>query len=204
MASRPKGFGLTRELENKKRQEYDESLAEKVCTWFNAVCQDSEDSKFAVDFEGSFTWESVHQKLKDGKLILAVANKISPVHKKKIQTLNSPFKLMENTGNFLSIADKIGVSATDLFQTSSLYEGTDMKSVINGLDAFARKTIKMKIPGVATYSGPVEAEKNQREFTEEQLKAGQNVIGLQMGTNKGANASGVSFGASRKIMDMGH
>ena len=79
-----------------------------------------------------------------------------------------------------------------------------MKSVINGLDAFARKTIKMKIPGIATYSGPVEAEKNQREFTEEQLKAGQNVIGLQMGTNKGANASGVSFGASRKIMDMGH
>ena len=123
MASRPKGFGLTRELENKKRQEYDESLAEKVCTWFNAVCQDSEDSKFAVDFQGSFTWESVHQKLKDGKLILAVANKISPANKKKIQTLNSPFKLMENTGNFLSIADKIGVSATDLFQTSSLYEG---------------------------------------------------------------------------------
>ena len=79
-----------------------------------------------------------------------------------------------------------------------------MKTVINGMDAFARKTIKMSISGIPTYAGPVEAESNKREFTEEQLKAGQNVIGLQMGTNKGANASGVSFGASRKIMDMGH
>ena len=79
-----------------------------------------------------------------------------------------------------------------------------MKSVINGMDAYARKTIKMSLPGIPQYAGPVEADTNKREFTEEQLKAGQNVIGLQMGTNKGANASGVSFGATRKIMDMGH
>ena len=84
------------------------------------------------------------------------------------------------------------------------FTGTDMKSVINGMDAFARKTIKMSIPGIPVYAGPVEADKNTREFTQEQLDAGKNVIGLQMGTNKGANASGVSFGASRKIMDMGH
>ena len=72
------------------------------------------------------------------------------------------------------------------------------------MDAFARKTIKLNIPGIPKYAGPTEAEANKREFSEEQLKAGQNVIGLQMGTNKGANASGVSFGATRKIMDMGH
>lgn len=33
--------------------------------------------------------------------------------------------------------------------------------------------------------GPKEAQANVREFTEEQLKQGQNVIGLQMGSNKG-------------------
>ena len=45
------------------------------------------------------------------------------------------------------------------------------------------------------------AEKNVREFTEEQLKAGQNVIGLQMGSNKGASQAGQNFGKSRMIVD---
>ena len=85
-----------------------------------------------------------------------------------------------------------------------LFIGKDMTGVINGMDAFARKTIKLGKSDIPKYDGPIEAEANRREFTEEQLKSGQNVIGLQMGTNKGATASGVSFGASRKIMDMGH
>ena len=123
MAARPKGFGLTRELENKKRGEYDSGLAKKVCTWFNEVCKGGSESQYAVDFGNDFSWEGTHAKLKDGKLIIAVANRICPEKKKKIQTLNSPFKLMENTGNFLAIAQEIGVSATDLFQTASLYEG---------------------------------------------------------------------------------
>ena len=123
MAARPKGFGLTRELENKKRSTYDSDLAKKVCDWFNAVCKQSAESKYMVDFGGDYDWTNAHEKLKDGKLLLAVANRISPDQKKKIQTLNSPFKLMENIGNFLAIASGIGVSDTDLFQTASLYEG---------------------------------------------------------------------------------
>ncbi|CAF0945713.1 unnamed protein product, partial [Brachionus calyciflorus] len=39
----------------------------------------------------------------------------------------------------------------------------------------------------------------KREFTEEQLRAGQSVIGLQAGSNKGANQSGLSFGLSRHL-----
>lgn len=38
-----------------------------------------------------------------------------------------------------------------------------------------------------------------REFTEEQLKQGQNVIGLQMGSNKGASQSGDHYGRARQI-----
>ena len=49
--------------------------------------------------------------------------------------------------------------------------------------------------------GPKEAEANKREFTEEQLKAGQGIIGLQMGTNKGANQSGMNIGNTRHIVD---
>ena len=41
---------------------------------------------------------------------------------------------------------------------------------------------------------------NQRDFSEEQLRAGQNMIGLlNEGMNKGANQSGQNFGLSRHI-----
>lgn len=48
--------------------------------------------------------------------------------------------------------------------------------------------------------GPKPSEENKREFTEEQLRAGEGVIGLQAGNNKGATQAGQSFGATRKIL----
>ena len=53
------------------------------------------------------------------------------------------------------------------------------------------------IPGF----GPKEAQANKREFTEEQLAQGKNIIGLQMGSNKGASQAGQNFGKSRMIVD---
>jgi len=47
--------------------------------------------------------------------------------------------------------------------------------------------------------GPKEATENKREFTEQQLKEGQNVIGLQMGTNKLASQAGEHFGRQRQV-----
>lgn len=48
--------------------------------------------------------------------------------------------------------------------------------------------------------GPKEAEANKREFTQEQLDAGKGVIGLQMGSNKGASQSGSTpYGLGRQI-----
>ena len=68
---------------------------------------------------------------------------------------------MENIGNFLAIASAIGVSETDLFQAVSLLDGTALKATINGMDAFARKTIKMNVPGIPSYAGPVEADNSE-------------------------------------------
>lgn len=48
--------------------------------------------------------------------------------------------------------------------------------------------------------GPRPSEEHKREFTEEQLRAGEAIIGLQAGTNRGASQTGQSFGASRKII----
>lgn len=50
--------------------------------------------------------------------------------------------------------------------------------------------------------GPKEAEANVRQFTDEQLKAGQGVISLQYGSNKGANQSGINFGNTRHMWIM--
>lgn len=47
--------------------------------------------------------------------------------------------------------------------------------------------------------GPKEADKNVRHFTEDQLRAGQSVISLQYGSNKGANQSGINFGNTRHM-----
>jgi len=41
-----------------------------------------------------------------------------------------------------------------------------------------------------------------REFSEEQLRAGQNIIGLQAGTNKCATQAGMSIGGVRHVADI--
>lgn len=49
--------------------------------------------------------------------------------------------------------------------------------------------------------GPKMAEKQSREFTEDQLREGRNVISLQYGSNKGASQAGLNMGKQRMIND---
>lgn len=48
--------------------------------------------------------------------------------------------------------------------------------------------------------GPKPADECKRDFTDEQLAAGQTIIGLQAGSNKGATQAGQNIGAGRKIL----
>jgi hypothetical protein len=55
-----------------------------------------------------------------------------------------------------------------------------------------------------SYNGPVLGKKmatqNKREFNESTLNAGQSVIGLQYGSNKGASQAGMTaYGTGRQI-----
>jgi len=45
------------------------------------------------------------------------------------------------------------------------------------------------------------SEEHKREFTEEQLRAGEGHIGLQAGYNKGATQSGINIGKPRSVHD---
>lgn len=195
---KPTGFGSTKERTANQKLNYDADLAKKIIAWFNSVCQLGED-KYLVNMNEDYSWENAFEKLRDGKLILCAANRVKPTKSKKIKPGPNRFSLMANTGNFLAIASAMGVSETDMFQTAALFDGTDLKKVINGMDAFARKTIKMSIVDIPTYAGPVEADKNERKFTHEQQTAGNNVVGLQMGKNQGAYAAGVNFDGKRAI-----
>ena len=59
-----------------------------------------------------------------------------------------------------------------------LFEGQDPNSVIVALSSLARKTERLfSVPGF----GPKETKANKRDWTEEQLRAGDAIIGLQVG-----------------------
>jgi hypothetical protein len=185
MADRQKGYGLTAELQDKIESKYDPQQEAEVRTWMVAVVKEP------------FPAGSFHEALKDGVYLCKLINTIQPGSVKKVNTTKMAFKQMENIGNFLTGCENFGVPKTDLFQTVDLYEGQNIPQVITGISALARK-VGAKRPDLPTI-GPKEAQGEKREWTEAQLKEGQNVIGLQMGSNKGANQSGMTFGQQRQI-----
>ncbi|XP_031553101.1 muscle-specific protein 20-like [Actinia tenebrosa] len=188
MASRPKGFGMTAELQRKKDAKYDPELERQAIDWIEAVLGEKA-------LGGASGQDGVHAALKDGIILCRVANALGGSI--KFNQSKMAFKMMENIGKFLDFADKLGVPKSDMFQTVDLYEKQNMPGVINGIHALGRKAHSTgKTPHPL---GPKEASANKREFTEEQLKSGQNVIGLQMGTNKGASQAGDHFGRPRQV-----
>lgn len=101
--------------------------------------------------------------------------------------------------SFQAAVKKYGVADVDVFQTVDLWEKKDIAQVTNSLFALGRATYKHpEWPG--PYLGPKPSEENKRDFSEEQLKAGQTIIGLQAGQNKGATQAGQNIGAGRKII----
>lgn len=102
---------------------------------------------------------------------------------------------MENINAFLEAAKDLGVPAQETFQTVDLWERQNLNSVVICLQSLGRKAGQYGQPSI----GPKESEKNARHFSDEQLRAGHSVIGLQMGSNKGANQSGINFGNTRHM-----
>lgn len=73
--------------------------------------------------------------------------------------------------------------------------------VLNGIVALARKAAKKGYQSDVPLA-PKESSENKRVFSEEQLQEGKKVIGLQMGSNKGASQAGqTAYGLGRQIKD---
>lgn len=91
---------------------------------------------------------------------------------------------MENVQNFQKALKEYGVPDIDVFQTVDLFEKKDIGTVTNTFFALGRAVWKdPKWTGPKL--GPKPADLNEREFTDEQMNAGQSIIGLQAGQNKG-------------------
>lgn len=140
--------------------------------------------------------DNFYEVLKDGVILCKLVNSIQPSTVKKINESKMAFKCMENLTAFTDAAMKIfGVPAQETFQSVDLWERQNLNAVVICVQSLGRKVGPFGKPSI----GPKEADKNVRNFTDEQLRAGQNVISLQYGSNKGATQSGLIFGNTRHM-----
>jgi len=141
----------------------------------------------------TFNWA----KLRDGVLMCKAMNNLMPGSIKNISTSEASFKQMENINKFTKACEKYGVPVHDLFQTVDLYEQKELNSVTGTIFALGR-TAHTHPEWKGPLLGPAPATESKREWTEEQLRASQGIIGMQAGTNKGASQAGDNYGAGRK------
>eukprot|EP00111_Clytia_hemisphaerica_P004356 TCONS_00012454-protein len=198
MATRPRGYGMTAELARKREKNFDASVANDTFDWMKSVLVDGGHDSDADSLKLISSSADVIAPLKNGVVLCNLINVIQAGSVKRINTSKMAFKQMENINNFLTACETLGCKKLDLFQTVDLYEGTNPNQVINGIVALGRKAQSYYDGPVL---GPAEASENKREFSEEQLRAGEGIIGLQAGSNKGASQAGQNFGKTRAIID---
>lgn len=198
MATRPRGFGLTAEVKSKMAAKYEIHMEQEARVWMETVTGQPLDPE--ADPNEPLGMERFQAALKSGNYLCSLANAVMGPGSAKANNMKMAFKQMENISNFLTACEKYGVNKTDLFQTVDLYEAQNVWQVVTCIHAFGRKAQQMGFQGPVL--GPKESAKNVREFSDEQMKAGQGVIGLQMGTNKVASQAGMSFGGQRHINDI--
>jgi len=182
--------GLAAEAHEKIRSKFSPEAASELIAWINRVSGQS------LDTNGEMT--NFVSTLKDGTALCKLANALQPGSIKKINETSMAFKQMENINNFLNFCqESAGVPKEEIFATVDLYEAQDPNSVIMCLAALARKADKFNKEAI----GPRESQGDKKEWTPQQLKAGDGIIGLQAGSNKFASQAGMNIGKTRKIID---
>ncbi|XP_076867626.1 transgelin-3a [Brachyhypopomus gauderio] len=199
MANRGPSYGLSREVQEKIEQKYDTDLEARLVDWIMLQCGDDlvRPEPGRQNFQ---TW------LMDGTILCRLINSLytsgtEPI--KKIPETKMAFKQMEKISQFLEAAEAYGVTRGDIFQTVDLWEGKDMAAVQRTLMALGSEALT-KDDGC--YRGNKEwfhrkSKTHRREFSEDQLRQGRALIGMQMGSNRGASQSGMTgYGTPRQIM----
>uniref|UniRef100_A0A914WK31 Calponin-homology (CH) domain-containing protein n=1 Tax=Plectus sambesii TaxID=2011161 RepID=A0A914WK31_9BILA len=113
MTERAAKSGFAREAQQKIHSKFDPELAGQILRWI--------ESTSGVSFNTSSDIDNFTEVLRDGTVLCALANGLSPGEIKKVNSSTMAFKQMENISFFLAFADK-HVPKNELFQTVDLYE----------------------------------------------------------------------------------
>uniref|UniRef100_A0A023FX39 Calponin n=1 Tax=Amblyomma parvum TaxID=251391 RepID=A0A023FX39_AMBPA len=186
MANRGPAYGLSAQVQNKIAGKRDPALEESIMQWMSAILGQPLPQGDFGDI------------LRDGVVLCNLMNKLMPGCIPKINTSGGQFKLMENITHFQNAAKQWGVPEIDVFQTVDLWEKRNIPQVAQCLMAVGRACYNHpEYRGPCL--GPKPAEEQKREWTQEQLRAGEGIINLQYGSNKGATQSGQNFGNTRHM-----
>lgn len=181
-------YGLSAEVKNKIASKYDQQAEEDLRNWIEEVTGMGIGSNFQLG-------------LKDGVILCELINKLQPGSVKKVNESSLNWPQLENIGNFIKAIQAYGMKPHDIFEANDLFENGNMTQVQTTLVALAGLA-KTKGFHTTIDIGVKYAEKQTRRFDEGKLKAGQSVIGLQMGTNKCASQAGMTaYGTRRHLYD---
>lgn len=190
MASFNKGpaYGLSAEVKNKIAQKYDLQKEEELRIWIE-------------DITGASIGPDFQKGLKNGVILCDLINKLAPNSVKKVNKSALNWHQLENLTNFISAITSYGLKPHDIFEANDLFENGNMTQVQTTLLALASMA-KTKGCQSRVDIGVKYAARHERMFDDEKLKAGQAVIGLQMGTNKCASQAGMTaYGTRRHLYD---
>ncbi|NXQ31799.1 CNN2 protein, partial [Alaudala cheleensis] len=169
-------------------QKYDPQKEAELRTWIESVTG----KQIGPDFQKG---------LKDGVILCELMNKLQPNSVRKINRSAQNWHQLENLSNFIKAMASYGMNPVDLFEANDLFESGNLTQVQVSLLALAGMA-KTKGLQSGVDIGVKYSEKQQRNFDEAKMKAGQCVIGLQMGTNKCASQSGMTaYGTRRHLYD---
>ncbi|XP_037595821.1 transgelin-like [Cebus imitator] len=136
--------------------------------------------------------------LKNGVILSKLVNSLYLDGSKPVKVPRNPpsmvFKQMEQMAQFLKGAENYGVAKTDMFQTADLFEGKDMAAAQRTLMALGSLAVTKND---RHYHGDPnwfmkKVQEHKKEFTESQLQDGEHVIGLQMGSKRGASQASMT------------
>ncbi|KAF8572293.1 hypothetical protein P879_00119 [Paragonimus westermani] len=202
MSNRMVDMGMDVQINRRLNSKYDAESESEAIGWLNKLTGENV----------PLGRENVCATLKNGQILIKLINAVydgtanlppEAARMKrpfKANTMTAPFKQMENIQTFLNAAGAYGVPRASLFQTVDLYEARNMAQVLNTILQLGTECQRNNFNGETC--GPKPTFENKREFTEEQLRASEGIIGLQAGTNKLASQAGMSHGGPRHITDI--
>ncbi|XP_076000803.1 calponin-2 [Genypterus blacodes] len=177
-------YGLSAEVKSKIAQKYDPQKEEELRLWIEEMTG----LPIGPDFQ---------QGLKNGVTLCHLMNKLQPGAVKSPNTSTVNWLQLDNLTNFIKAITVYGLKPHDIFEANDLFESGNMTQVQSTLLALASMA-KTKGCQSRVDIGVKYAEKQERVFDEEKMRAGQCVIGLQMGTNKCASQAGMNAYGTRR------